>query len=364
MSMIVLGLSGGVASWDGYPEYRSPPGGLGGELLPVSARAFGMGGTCVGIPDTTGVCVLNPAASAWCRRTGVSFEARWVESDDPAWDNESGFPFSSVVMPFSDRVNLLGCLAGRSSVLETAHRSGTDDIGDWRGRFTWDGGLNEGFAGISVRAASWLGLSLGSRFTFGKVRTSATISTETSESLLPVNTEWVDEALFEPAWGMTFGAMIRSGPFSAGLSVTTDRSGTLRLNRDYAGSSSGSLSEVYDIPGEVDVGASVRPLAPLLLSADYHLRKSMSVFDSRVEEGEILGLGAEALVSRSLSLRAGYSAMSGLWRDGAARYTLGGSYVFGGRSCRLDAAYGYETWDESRSEQTLVICLWAGERWL
>ncbi len=56
--------------------------------------------------------------------------------------------------------------------------------------------------------------------------------------------------------------------------------------------------------------------------------------------------------------------ISGLWRDGATRYTAGAGYSFGGGRASLDLSAGWETWGDDLSETTVYATLWASENWL
>jgi len=342
------------------PNFIPPPEGIGPEMLPVSGRAFGMGGTCVGLADSAALSAGNPAASAWADRTGVYFGGFFTRSDDPAWHGKSAFPYVSLLFPLPGRIVLSGYLAGRSQVSS----SDTLYIDEFTGKYKWTGGLGEAYTGLSVRASDWLAFSLGGRCTFGKVVSDVVLTREMPGPFLPLNYTYRDDARFLPAWGIMLGMFLNSDLFDFGFSVTTDRTGELELTRDFMATGSDSTVESYTIPGELSLGVSIRPVSRIVLAGDIFIRKRLTLLDASVDDGTTLSVGAEADLGRGVAARGGLSFTSGLWRDGSVRYSAGGSYSFGDGRARVDIGVGHEVWDDDRSETSLFVCLWAAERWL
>lgn len=343
-----------------YPEFLPPPSGMGSEFLPSTVRSAGMGGVSTALVNSDGLSMSNPATSAWGSSTGVTWTAGWRAGDDEAWDGDMRFPSVSVLFPLPWRVVLSAGLSERSRLLDAS----TFNQDGYRGALDWEGGLNEASAAFSVRASDWLAFSLGGRGTFGSIRCSASLSESgPGGSGAPLNTEYIDEAKFMPCWGLQAGVLMRLGYVDVGASLLTDRGGRIDIDRDYAGEEEDGNSENYDLPGEVNLGAVVRPVEWLSVGADLHSRKAMHLLDSTVPEGSVLGLGAEAMVSRGVAARAGWSSTDGLWRDDASRWTGGLGYRFADGSAGLDFSISRETWDDS-GETAVFVSLWSSESWL
>jgi hypothetical protein len=360
MTSLLLLASALVAAPAPLPEFLPPPEGIGPEILPLSGRAFGMGGACVGLADTAALCAGNPAASAWTEKTGIYFGGTFSSSDDPAWNGRSSFPFVSAMLPIPGRIVLSGYLAGRSQV----ESSGSMLLDGYRGTYEWSGGLGEAYAGFSVRAADWLAFSLGARCTYGKVVSDAVLTGDLSGPQAPLRWTYRDDANFHPSWGVMLGAFLNTEAVDLGFSVTTDRTGTLEIARDFLTAATDTTLASYTIPGELSIGVSVRPVRRVVVAGDLFVRKRLTLLDSSVDDGTTLSAGTEVDLGSGFSARGGVAFTDGLWRDGSTRYTAGGSYSFGDGRARIDAGLGYELWDEDRSETSLFVCLWAAERWL
>ncbi len=364
LSFILISLSG-IYSVD----YLPPPGGVGSEVLAINTRSLGMGGVSVGLPNSSDFTMLNPAASAWTLEGGVAFTGRYAESDDAAWDNRLGFPMISAFIPLPARIVITGAIEGRSRI-----DTRLDDVqveGDFTGDFTWSGGLVETYIGATVRANDWLAFSLGGRNTFGNIQSDVELMSTDSTPPIPVNSVYRDDARFRMAWGATVGLMINTDRFGCGFSVSTDRKGTLEIDRDFNVTDSADSirsSSLYTIPGEVSVGISFRPVDRLLVGMDLFRRKTLSILGSRTEEGSIYSVGAEVDAGAGVLPRCGYSYMDGLWRDGAQTLSAGLGYTFSQARAGLDLALGYNYWDDpddgQENETVFSISLWASEKWL
>jgi hypothetical protein len=235
-------------------------------------------------------------------------------------------------------------------------------IDGYRGAFEWSGGLSDAWAGMSARASSWLSFAAGARGTFGNMRSEVILQPPSSGPEIPVNTIYIDEALFRPCWGFSFSTFVRTGVVDIGAGIVTDRTGSLDVERDFAGSGSSTEDGLYTIPGELNVGVSARPASWLLLAADLHRRKTLNVLGSSVDEGGIASFGAEVSLGSHFAVRSGYSSMDGLWRPGSGRMSIGGGYRFSGSRAGVDLAVTRETWSDS-SETGVFASLWASEIW-
>ncbi len=354
---ILLVLSGS------FPDFIPPPTGTGDEILPLTPRAFGMGGVCAGVPDSTSFSMLNPAASAWSLNSGVCFGGRYSEGDVPAWDNSLGFPLISAIVPLPGRIVVTAAIDGKSR-LNTAEEIILDDF---TGDLSWAGGRVESYAGLSGRAADWLAFSFGGRCTFGSIVSDVTLIPDAPD--YPTKEiEYRDDVSFRQAWGGVFGLFVNADRFGLGFSISTDRKGILDIHRDYVYYDPDSSSQMYTIPGELSAGISFRPLDRLLIGLDIFSRKSLDVLDSHTDSGTIISAGSEVYIGSGLIARTGYSHMNGLWRDGADRFTVGAGLVFGNGSAGIDLSTGYQFWrniqDEFQKETVIFISLWATEKWL
>ncbi len=347
--------------------YVPPPVGVGSEIVAGNTRSLGMGGVTVGIPDFGSFSILNPAASAWTLEGGVAFTGRYSESDDPAWDNRLGFPMISALLPLPGRVVITGSVQGRSRLETSAENYQVDST--HTGDFSWSGGLVETYVGVSVRASDWLAVSMGGRSTSGTVQSNVDIRTSSSSPSTPQHAIYRDDADFGMAWGPQIGLMVNTPRFGLGFSVSTERRGTLSIDRMYIDSDeTESTSNEYTVPGELSLGMSFRPLDRLLLGMDMLKRKSLELLDNKTGRGSIYSLGAEYDLSGDLRARCGYSGMEGLWRDGERTVSAGLGYGFGAGRAGLDLAVSHSFWRDSsdsyRRETSFGISLWASEKWL
>ncbi len=342
-----------------YPDFLPAPSGIGGEMLPLSTRSLGMGGTCSGVLDTAGLCFSNPAASAWASRAGIIWQAALRNGDDPATDGKMAFPMLSAVLPLPHGLVLSGGISQRSRLFATDTLTAGED---YRASYLWHGGLSEAEACVSILASDWLSFGLGARSSFGSVRSDVALRGFQPGPGAPLSTEFADEALFRPCWGLLASTFIRTRYFELGASLITDRSGDIDINRDFAGSTeTESSTELYTIPGEVNLGASIEPVPWLTLAADLHSRKALTLPGARVDRGSVVSAGAEAANGR-FAVRAGYSFMDGLWRDGTDRYSLGAGYTFAGGRAGVDLAVTRDICDDF-SETGVFVSLWASEDW-
>ncbi|MCD4775339.1 MAG: hypothetical protein K8S15_04720 [Candidatus Aegiribacteria sp.] len=347
-------------------DYLPPPDGIGSEILPLNTRSFGMGGVCVGVPDSTGFSMLNPAASAWTLDGGVCFGGKYSEGDVKAWDNQLGFPMISAFVPLPGGIVISGAIDGRSRLDSELQEAVSDN---YTGEFTWSGGIVETYTGISISANDWLALSFGGRCSFGNILSDITLIPSDSISPIPINSVYRDDARLRMAWGGTFGILVNTDRFGLGFSISTDRKGTLEVNRDFLTSGSpDSSSSIYSLPGEITAGISFRPVERLLLGVDIYSRKVLNILGSCTDDGSVYSVGAEVNVGNGLLTRCGFSYMDGLWRDGAETFSAGAGYSFSEGRAGIDIAAGYQYWrgvqDRFQEETVLCVSLWATEKWL
>lgn len=347
-----------------YPGFIPPPQGVGDEILPLNARSFAMGGISAGLEGDTRFSLLNPAASAWTLSSGVNFGGRYSVGDVDAWSDRLGFPDASILVPLPWGIVLSGAIEGRSRLSEEDYLS----FPEYNGHYEWSGGLAESYAGFSLRATDWLAVSLGGRCTFGNIVADVTLAPVDPEPPIPVNTVYRDDASLRQAWGGVLGVMVNTSGFDLGFSVSTDREGDIEVFRDYSGHGEDSLSQKYSIPGELTAGISFRPVPRLLLGADIYSRKALNILESRTDAGTVFSAGIEYDIGLGLTARAGYSLMSGLWRDGATSLRAGAGYSFSDGRAGVDLAAGYQYWknelDAEMDETVLIVSFWATERWL
>ncbi len=361
ITCILLALSGIYSV-----AYLPPPDGIGSEILPLNTRSFGMGGVCVGIPDNTGFSLLNPAASAWRLDGGISFGGRYSEGDVKSWDRQLGFSTVSAFVPLPGGIVLTGTIDSRSRVDTLLHQTVSDEL---MGDFSWSGGLVETYTGLSVRTSDWLAFSIGGRCSFGNILSDITLTSIDSIPPIPVNSVYRDDALFRMAWGGVFGILINTERFGLGFSISTDRQGTLDVNRDFQSTGQvDSSNSLYSLPGEISVGISFRPIERLLIGVDIFSRKVMNILDTQTDPGSVYSVGAEVNAGNGISARSGFSYMDGLWRDGASTFTAGAGYSFGEGKAGIDFAAGYQYWrdvqDHFQEETVLFVSLWVTEKWL
>ncbi len=347
-------------------DFQPPPCGIGSEILPLNTRSIGMGGVSAGLPDSTGFSMFNPAASAWVHNGGVSFAGRYGNGDVKAWDNRFGFPVISAFLPLPGGIVVSGAIDSRSRLESELQKNVIDNH---TGNFEWSGGFTEGYTGISIRTSDWLAFSIGGRCSFGNILSDVTLISLDSISPTPVNSVYRDEAHFRMAWGGILGILINTDRFGLGVSISTDRKGTLDIDRSFRFVPlTDSSSSIYTLPGEVSAGISFRPVERLLLGLDIYSRKVMNILSARIDNGSVYSTGAEFNAERGFSARCGFSHMNGLWRDGANTVSVGAGYSFNEGRAGIDIAGSYQYWrdiqDSFRKETVLSISLWASEKWL
>lgn len=236
------------------PPLQMPSQGIGSETVSEGVRSFSMGGVSAGIPDSGMVSIANPSASAWAGTTGFSFGARVRDTEDPSWSEASDFPDVSVMMSLPLGVQLSGVLSGRSRL------NSTDSVffENGSGTIHWSGSTAESYLGATLKASNNFAFSLGGRCFFGSALGDAVTNRESPGPYVPVTLQYRDDIAFISSWGLDFGAFYRTGTVSAGFSITTDRSGDLSVQRDYAGPQSADTTMRYSIPGELSLGISAR----------------------------------------------------------------------------------------------------------
>mgnify|MGYP001035203501 CR=1 FL=1 len=344
----------------GQPDFLPPPGGIGCEYPLLTVRGYGMGGVEGCAPNEASLSLMNPSASAWVRSTGLSAALGYSESDLPSRDGRGSFPYMAFVFPLPGGVSLAGGLVARSSL----DCSDSLMVDGFQGDFNWKGGTGDGYFGMAVRANPHLAFSLGGRFLWGSLQSDVMLRRDSIGYVAPLTWKYRDDLYLRPSWGVQLGSTFSNGPVSFGVSITTDRSGTLDLSRDFISDieADSTADQIYDVPGEGFAGFTVRPLEGVSLGASYFRRKSLSLLGSRTSAGDIMGLGAEVDLSRSISARGGVSFMDGLWRDGGRALSGGLSYSLPGDRARLDFSVTHETWDEN-GETTIRLGFWGSERW-
>jgi hypothetical protein len=342
------------------PPFFPPGAGIGSETAGGGVRAFSMGGASAGVPDSGMVSILNPAASAWAENTGLSWGTKVRNTPDQAWSGASAFPEVSVMMPLPLGVQLSAILSGRSRL------NSSDDIsfGNVTGSIDWTGSTGESYIGATVSASRTLAFSLGGRCFFGSAMGEAVTSVTLPGPYSPITTEYRDDLAFDPSWGLNFGAFYNSGIVAAGFSITTDRSGSLSIERDYMGNESADTTLGYSVPGELTCGVSARIHPRLLVAVDYFARKKLTLLEGSTPEGSFIAGGLEFHPGLGFSLRGGYRSMEGLWRDGASMYTGGVGYDISGGKASIDVGAGWETWGDDLSETVVYMGIRASENWL
>lgn len=341
-----------------YPPFQPPTDGIGSETAGGGVRAFSMGGVSAGVPDSAAVSIVNPAASAWAVNTGLAVGTKFRDTADPDWSEAASFPDISLMMPLPYGLQLAGVLSGRSRL------NSEDEVSfnNLSGTVEWTGSTAESYLGLTMQASRNLAFSIGGKCFFGSAMGDAVTSTG-GGSGAPITGIYRDDLSFGSSWGLSFGAFMNSGPVAAGLSIATDRSGELSIQRDYMGGQEADTTESYSVPGELAAGVSVRVHPRILLAADYYARKALTLFDHTTEEGSYIACGVEVQPGYGFRVRSGYRSMSGLWRDGASRYSGGLGYVLSNGAASIDAGASWESWDD-QSETVYFIGIRASENWL
>jgi hypothetical protein len=219
-----------------------------------------------------------------------------ISGDDRNWTGKLGFPHVSLIFPIPWGITLSGSVSSRSRL--SADTAFTFEGGQGTGH--WSGGLTESWAGVTLRTGNSLAFSLGSRSTFGNILGEFVTNPDSLPGPeVPLSTNYRDDVVFTPSAGMLFGAFLNTGPFNAGVSITTDRRGDLEIHRDCVGTVSADTTMRYTIPGDLTAGVSLRPVERLLLAADLYQRKRLSLLDAEVQAGSIFSGGVEYSAARA-----------------------------------------------------------------
>ncbi len=342
------------------PEFQPPSYGIGAETFGGGVRGFSMGGVSAGMVDSNMVSGANPSASAWAENTGLSWGSKFRETDDLTWSGASSFPDISMIMPLPLRLQLSAFLSNRSRI--NLEDSIVFDNGS--GTIKWTGGSGESYLGLTTRISEHLAFSIGGKCFFGSALGDAVTTPDSTGHMVPVSTIYRDDVEFSPSWGPVLGAFMNFEYFSAGFSIVTDRSSTYEIERSYVGGSSADTSFHYSVPGELTVGVSSRVIPQLVVGVDYFARKALSLLGTTTEEGSYIASGFEYSPLSSLRLRGGYRTITGLWRDGASRYSGGIGYLISGGKASLDVGVSYETWGIDESETVVFASIRTSENWL
>lgn len=350
----------GLVAVSGFNPSFLPPSTMGAETAAGGVRAFSMGGATAGVPDSSSVSILNPSASAWSTKTGLTWAARMQDSPDESWSGASSFPEVGVLVPLPLGVQFSAILSGRSR-LQVTDQFQEDQ---YTGSIHWTGSTAESYIGATLRSGRSLAFFMGGRCFFGSALGDAVATVVNPGPFAPVTTVYRDDVAFEPSWGLSAGGFLNSGPVSAGFSITTDRSGTMSIYRDYTGPGEADTTYTYTVPGELACGISARIHPRVLIALDYFARKELTLLGDRTGEGSYTSAGFEVLPGLGFRVRGGYRVMNGLWRDGAQRYSGGIGYDIAGGKASFDVGAGWETWGDDMSETVLYMGLRASESWL
>ncbi len=342
-----------------YPDFQTPLRGIGTETAGGGVRAFSMGGVSAGIPDSNMVSLANPAASAFAMNTGFAWGSKFRDTPDPDWNDASVFPEVSVIVPLPLGLQFSALLSHRSRL--TAEDKIQFENGS--GEINWIGSTADSYIGLTVKASDALAFSAGGRCFFGSAHGDAVVLINTPGPYFPIHSQYLDDISFSPSWGITAGAFFTEGIISGGAALTTDRSGSMGLHRDYMGSQEADTSYSYSVPGEFIAGISARIHPQVLIGVDYFARKRLTLMGSSTEEGSWTAAGAEYLPGSGFRIRGGVRKMNRLWRDGAVRYSGGIGYDISGGAASVDAGISREFWSE-KSETVFFIGLRASENWL
>ena len=360
MVIMNLVLASLVAVTGFSPSFQPPSTGIGTETFSGGVRSFSMGGVAAGLPDSNMVSMVNPAASAWARKTGLSFSMKARDTEDLAWSEAAAFPEVAMIIPMPLNLQLAGVLNNRSRInvsdaISTDSTSGTID---------WTGGTGESYLGLTLQASRNFSVSLGGKCFFGSARGNAVTAPNNPGTTIPIALYFRDEVSFSPSWGPELSAMLNTKYFSAGFSIVTDRSGTLDINRDYMNKVEADTTYQYTVPGELTTGISARVHDNVVIGLDYYARKAVSLLDFNTAEGGYLAAGVEVSPFDNFCVRGGYRKIDGLWRDGAIRYSGGFGYEVANGKASFDIGVSYETWGIDESETVLYMSILAAENWL
>jgi len=231
--------------------------GLGLPLEPVDARARGMGGLPLGLPEP-GMSLVNPASAVGLPAAGltVTFQADDVTSEagDQADDfTTARFPVVQLAFPVGER--LVGTL-GYASVLDQNWAVTREDSIDISGsrvgvvdRFRSNGGVARLRAGAGYRLLPRLDVGAAVDVYSGAVRDSVYRFFASGSGIGSTQTATTYE------WrglGFSAGARWRGDAFSVSAAV----SGGSKLTAE--AQDSGVVGKDYSLPLQVDAGASAR----------------------------------------------------------------------------------------------------------
>lgn len=231
--------------------------GLGLPLEPVDARARGLGGVPLGLPEPS-MSLVNPAAAVGLPAAGlaVTFQADQVsaEAGDQADDfTTARFPVIQVAFPIGERV--VGTL-GYASVLDQNWAVTREDSLDIAGtrlgitdRFRSAGGVARLRGGVGYRVLPRLDVGAAVDVYTGALRDSVfrffPASSGLGSTVTGTTYEW-------QGLGLSAGARWRGDAFSVSAAVTGGATLTAEPQ------DSGVVGKDYSLPLQADVGASAR----------------------------------------------------------------------------------------------------------
>jgi hypothetical protein len=323
--------------------------GLGTPLEPVDARARGLGGLPIGLPDPQ-MSLVNPAAAVGLPAAGltVTFQADAVTGTAAGQSQDfttARFPVVQVAFPIGERVvTTLGYAAvldqnwaveHTDSILITGEQTPIQD------RFRSSGGVARLRGGVGYRLLPRLDVGVGVDVYSGALR-------DTVYRIFPIGiAPSITASTYE--WrgvGLSAGARWRGNALS--LSAAVSGGGSLTAEAQ----DSGVVSKDYSLPLQVDAGGSARIAQTALVAisarwqgwsaADEDISRSGGARDATQVAG---GIEYEALrfLGRPVPLRVGGRFSQLPFRfDGSAEFvderagTAGIGMVFGGGAASLD----------------------------
>lgn len=231
--------------------------GLGLPLEPVDARARGLGGVPLGLPEPS-MSLVNPAAAVGLPAPGlaVTFQADEVsaEAGEQADDfTTARFPVVQLAFPVGER--LVGTL-GYASVLDQNWAVTREDSIDIAGsrlgvtdRFRSNGGVARLRGGVGYRALPRLDVGAAVDVYTGALRDSVfrlfPATSGLGSTVTGTTYEW-------QGVGLSAGARWRGDAFSLSAAVTGGTTLTAEAQ------DSGVVGKDYSLPLQVDAGASAR----------------------------------------------------------------------------------------------------------
>jgi hypothetical protein len=324
--------------------------GLGLPLEPVDARARGLGGLPLGLPDAQ-MSMVNPAAAVGLPVAGltVTFQADEVASQAEGQASDfttARFPVMQVAFPIGERVV---ATLGYASVLDQNWAATRDDSVEITGeqvevldRFRSNGGVSRLRAGAGYRLLPRLDVGVAVDVYTGALRDSVFRLFEPTSglgsSIVGTTYDW-------QGLGFSAGARWRADAFS--LSAAVSGGGSLTAEAQ----DSGVVGKDYSLPAQVDVGASAR-IAQQALVAVSARWAGWGAMDEDLESGGARdatqltgGLEFEGLrfLGRPVPLRAGgrLTQLPFRWAEDAEfaderAFTGGIGMIFGGGAALLD----------------------------